>query len=583
MQPAASKALSEASPAALLTDSRPVDLAAVLQRCALRLNAAAALLIAPRYHLHRCFIRDEQARVLLEELGRNGGAELLERTRGTTGPCGSNRLRTDSEGPVRGRLLALGLCDALQVSIGMLAVVRTAEQTRFQADDSRRLQEFAPRVSELVTTAHDADTGLLTRVAFERQVGLTAANARDTAGCVLYGDIDELHALNELHGFAAGDRAIAAVGAALRETPLPEGALACHLSGDRFTLYLPATTLSQGRAVASRLRAAVNARAASGSALLPALSLSFGVAALAAGSTELGHALAAAESACKAAKDRGRARVEIYQEADASIVQRHDDVMLAARLREALDQQRIELLAQPIVRLHGEPAPTHYELLVRIVSEGGVRLSPQVFLSAAMRYGLLPLLDRAVIARAFATLENARQQLEGRGVRFSINLSGPTVGDPDFLEWITGSIGPGKTPGEWLQFELTETAAVADVARTRAMFRRLGTRGVHFALDDFGTGVSSLAYLQAFDVHMLKLDGSFVSGLADNPRSESLVMGIAWLARTMGMETVAECVETDAVRERLAQLGVDRGQGYFFGKPAPLQELLESLPPATPG
>jgi len=262
--------------------------------------------------------------------------------------------------------------------------------------------------------------------------------------------------------------------------------------------------------------------------------------------------------------------VEIYQEADASIVQRHDDVMLAARLREALDQQRIELLAQPIVRLHGEPAPTHYELLVRIISEGGVRLSPQVFLSAAMRYGLLPLLDRTVIARAFATLENARQQLEGRGVRFSINLSGPTVGDPDFLEWITGSIGPGKTPGEWLQFELTETAAVADVARTRAMFRRLGTRGVHFALDDFGTGVSSLAYLQAFDVHMLKLDGSFVSGLADNPRSESLVMGIAWLARTMGMETVAECVETDAVRERLAQLGVDRGQGYFFGKPAPL-------------
>lgn len=560
-----------------LTEARPADLAAALNRCAIRLDAAALLLSAPRRFLHRTLARSEHGAALIEKLWRSRAAQLLERTRTSPEAYGTNRIRLEDHGPVQGRLLAIGLRDAVQADIGLLLVVRTAGQDAFRTSDSRVLQELAAAIAELIVTDHDAVTGLLTRVAFERRARLAIAECTGTAGCVLYGDIDELHALNKLHGFAAGDRAIAAVGAALREATLPDGALACHLSGDRFTLWLPHSTLAQGRNLAAELRRAVAARATSGATGLPPLSLSFGVATLEPGSTGLGHALAAAESACKAAKDRGRGRVEIYQDADASIVRRHDDVMLAARLREALDAGRIELLAQPITRLPGDGTPTHYELLVRILSESGARMSPEAFLSAALRYQLLPLLDRAVLSLAFTMLKEARAALEGRGLRFSLNLSGPTIGDPEFLEWISSSIGAQEIPGEWLQLELTETAAVADIGRTQAMIRRLGARGVHFALDDFGTGVSSLAYLQAFDVRMLKLHGSFVSGLTASPRAESLVMGIAWLARTMGMETVAECVETEAVRDRLVQLGVDCGQGYLFGRPAPLADLLASL------
>jgi len=159
-------------------------------------------------------------------------------------------------------------------------------------------------------------------------------------------------------------------------------------------------------------------------------------------------------------------------------------------------------------------------------------------------------------------------------MRFSINLSGPTIGNPEFLEWLSSNIGPNSIPGDWLQFEITETAAVANVAQTQSMIRRLRARGVEFALDDFGTGVSSFAYLKAFDISMLKLDGSFTRDLLTDTHSESLVRGIAQLGQSMGIQTVAECVETESVRARLAQLGIDRAQGFLFGQPVPLESVL---------
>jgi Amt family ammonium transporter len=294
-------------------------------------------------------------------------------------------------------------------------------------------------------------------------------------------------------------------------------------------------------------------------------------------STESGlsHALAAAEAACKAAKDRGRGRVEVYQDADQSIVRRNDDVLVADRLRHALDEGRVEVFAQPIVRLNGKPSGTHYELLMRLIGEAGTHLSPAWFMSAATRYRMLPALDRAVLEHVFGKLHKHRVALAKKDIRFSVNLSGPSIGDPDFIEWLGTHVGgEGGVPGHWLQIEITETAAVANVAQTQALMRRLKARGVQFALDDFGTGVSSFAYLKFFDVNMLKLDGSFVRDLLANPRSESLVRGIAQLGRGMNIETVAECVETAAVRDRLTELGVDCAQGFFFGRPKPFEDVL---------
>jgi diguanylate cyclase (GGDEF)-like protein len=446
------------------------------------------------------------------------------------------------------------------------------------SDVAARLLEQAaePRVDPADTVA-----SLLDWTSFERQIRVQEALDR-LPGCVLYGDMDQLHVLNKLAGFAVGDLAISEVGAALQTSELPQGSCGCHLSGDRFTVYAPRTTLAQGRRLAEQLSKRVAGLSVAVHGVPSPLSISFGVALIPSSEGGLGHALAAAEAACKAAKDRGRGRTEVYQDADQSIVRRNDDVLVADRLRQALDAGRVEVFAQPIVGLQGALENPHYELLVRLIGEAGTHLSPTWFMSAATRYRMLVELDRAVVAHVLGKLEERREALTKKKLCFSVNLSGPTIGDPDFLEWISPRIGGGGVPGEWLQFEITETAAVANVMQTQAMIRRLQARGVQFALDDFGTGVSSFAYLKFFDVSMLKLDGSFVRDLLSNSRSESLVRGIAQLGRGMNIVTVAECVETGAVRDRLTELGIDCAQGFLFGRPRPLDAVLAEEFAETP-
>jgi Amt family ammonium transporter len=475
--------------------------------------------------------------------------------------------------------------------MGILIATRLIEEPKFGALESQKLLALAPEFAMALTPpravpvvaaapvqASQADndstvTTLLDWSAFERQIRKQESADR-LPGCVIYGDMDQVHVVNKLAGFATGDRAISEVGASLQTSQLPPGSCSCHISGDRFTVYVPHTTLAQGRRIAEQLSKRVSGLSVEVHKTPTPLSISFGVAMIPSTESGLSHALAAAEAACKAAKDRGRGRVEVYQDADQSIVRRNDDVLVADRLRHALEEGRVEVFAQPIVRLNGEQSCTHYELLMRLVGEAGTHLSPAWFMSAATRYRMLPQLDRSVLEHVFATLRKHRAGLSKKKMRFSVNLSGPSIGDPDLVEWLGANVGGGGVPGDWLQFEITETAAVANVAQTQALMRRLKARGAQFALDDFGTGVSSFAYLKFFDVNMLKLDGSFVRDLLANPRSESLVRGIAQLGRGMSIETVAECVETAAVRDRLTELGIDRAQGFFFGRPKPFEEIL---------
>lgn len=564
----------------------------MLRRALTELNASAVGVTRANGGPPRYFTRNAVAARFFEDICSNGLETLKEQTHAKTGVFGTNRVKGDEKGPIRGRLIAVSLTSASGMPVGILIATRLIEEKRFGAQESQKLLELAPEFALALTpprpslvkppvvpparsSTEDTVTTLLDWNTFEKQIRTQETGDR-LPGVVLYGDMDQLHVINKLAGFAAGDRAISEVGAALQTAKLPAGSCSCHISGDRYSVYIPHTTLAQGRRIAEELSRSVSALSVEIHKLPTPLSISFGVAAIPSNDGGLSHAIAAAEAACKAAKDRGRGRVEVYQDADQSIVQRNDDVLVADHLRHALQEGRVEVFAQPIVRLHGEQPCTHYELLMRLIGEAGTHLSPTWFMSAATRYRMLPQLDRAVLEHIFAALEKNREALVAKNLRFSVNLSGPSIGDPDFIEWLGTHVGGGGIPGEWLQFEITETAAVANVAQTQALMRRLKARGVKFALDDFGTGVSSFAYLKFFDVQMLKLDGSFVRDLLANPRAESLVKGIAQLGRGMNIETVAECVETAAVRDRLAELGIDCAQGFFFGRPRPLGDVLAS-------
>jgi EAL domain-containing protein (putative c-di-GMP-specific phosphodiesterase class I) len=213
-----------------------------------------------------------------------------------------------------------------------------------------------------------------------------------------------------------------------------------------------------------------------------------------------------------------------------------------------------------------------------MVDEDGRTIGPDRFLSAATRYQLMPVIDRWVIEKAIEMLKPQAEFLASRAVAFAINFSGQSLNDEEFVDFLLDRIGSSGLDPELFCLELTENATIANIARAESLIRRLRRLGCGVALDDFGTGLSSLAYLRQLPVTMLKIDGSFVRDILKDPRSESMVRAIAQLARSMSIATVAEYVETEEIRTRIATLGVDYGQGFAIGKPAPLIDLLAELP-----
>ena len=563
--------------------STPQSIEGVLAAAQRRTGAAAVVLIAPAYRALICKGVDPEAERFASEIVRRAGqrmlaalgTRLLKPAEGSIRPIIKNRIRDAAESPHSCKLMALPVVSLDGRCVGLLAAVHRADGPDFVEGDARRLDRFVRMLSRSLATDHDAMTGLLTRNAFENQAqSLMQAEGEDLQACILYGDIDQLHVVNDLWGFKIGDLAIARVGNELKALLDVHHAVSSRLSGDRFTVFLPNCTLARAQQLADQLRQSMHRKGLQHGRQMIPLSMSWGVAAVDVGEPSLSHALAAAEIACKAAKDRGRNRVEVYQDADQSIVRRHHDILILGRLRDALDTGRFRIEAQPIVPLVGTEPVQRFELLVRMIDELGNPVAPSVFFSAATRYQLLPDIDRWVLDHVIRRLADARAQLEKEPRRFSINLSGPTLSDPGLLEWMLKRITEHSIPGEWLGFEVTETAAIANIGLTQMLMRRLSARGCRFALDDFGTGLSSLAYLKSLDVATVKLDGSFVRDLLENPRSESLVRAVTQLATSMGIETVAEYVESPAIHARLIELGVHYGQGFALGRPMSFERAL---------
>ena len=311
------------------------------------------------------------------------------------------------------------------------------------------------------------------------------------------------------------------------------------------------------------------------------ISISVGVALLDGNAAELAHVLAAAETACKAAKDRGRNRVEVYQSSDASIVRRYADISVAGQLREAIDAGRLRLDAQLILPFAAaDNARPHYELLLRMIGDDGQIMGPDSFLSAATRYQLMPVIDRWVVNHVIEALQPRAHALAGKALGFTINFSGQSLNDETFADFLIQRIGSSGLDPDLLCFELTENATVQNLTRAEALMRRLRKLGCGVALDDFGTGLSSLSCLRQLPVTMLKIDGSFVRDVLKDVRAESMVRAVAQLARGMSIITVAEYIETEEIGDRISQLGVDYGQGFAIGKPLPLVDLLAEIPVA---
>ncbi|MCS6946219.1 MAG: bifunctional diguanylate cyclase/phosphodiesterase, partial [Steroidobacteraceae bacterium] len=375
-----------------------------------------------------------------------------------------------------------------------------------------------------------------------------------------------------------GDQIIAQLGEVMRRH-LPQGGYAARISGDRFAMLLPVDS-DKATKIGESLRASAEELGALQVGGRMAVSVTIGIAEVADDQRDIGRALAEAESACRTGKDRGRNRVETFGDQDQSMVRRFADITTATDLRVAIEAGRFRLDVQIIlpVGVNETKAAPHFECLLRMLDLSGATVGPERFLSAARRYQLMPKIDRWVIEEVVRSLQPYAELLVTSPVVFAINFSGQSLNDDDFADFLVHTIEKsGIEPGVFC-FELTESDAVANIGRAELLIRRLRRLGCSVALDDFGTGLSSLAYLRALPVNLLKIDGSFIRDVLKDERADSMVHAITQLARTMSIATVAEYVESDEIRKRVADIGVDYAQGFAIGRPVPMAEMLEQLP-----
>ena len=555
------------------------DLQMLLANAANHLKCVLAGIVVPDKGLTLAF-PDGQDRSILARTQR----QLLAITQTRRDPLVINRIATQAgQVAIPYRILACPLRQGSGRTSGVLALFRKLEAPEFIGRDVHLADLVAHKIAASIETSYDTLSGLLTRAALEQRVKLmfAEAGARVQRWSLLYVDIDELHVINENFGMHVGDQAIAQIGDLLRKH-LPASSFAARISGDRFAVVMP-SEMDEAAMFGEGLREGVTRLSTAHVDARYRLSISIGVTPFSGRDGELGRSLAEAESACKAAKDRGRNRLETFQENDVSIIRRFTDINVATDVRGALAENRLRLEAQMIAPFTSQPqngtrARPHYELLLRMLDPEGNTIGPDRFLSAALRYQMMPTIDRWVIATVIEMLRPRRDLLANAPVCFTINFSGQSLHDEEFADYVIRSIETSRINPAVFCFELTESAAVASINDAEKLMQRLRKLGCGVALDDFGTGLSSLSYLRSMPVSMLKIDGSFVRDILRDERAESMVRAIAQLARAMNITTVAEYVETEEIRTRVRSLGVDYGQGFAIARPVPVAEVLDVLP-----
>lgn len=553
------------------------DLKTILASAAQHLAAGLVALIVPEKNLVLVHAGGPDA--LDPSLVAKAHRHLLSMAQMRREAVIANRVKLQSgENVPRYSILSSPILRGDGTPMGVLALFRRDADQPFAARHTRLAELVARRLGTMISNSYDALTSLLTRPAFEQRVHsvLKARNDSTASWSALYLDMNRMHVINDTFGMHIGDRVLAQVGELIRQR-LPPGAIAARISGDRFALLLLAE-LPLANQFAESLRQGVEKISAQIGDGSMQVSASIGVAAVDARCLGFTHAFAAAETACKAANDRGRNRVEVFEESDASIVKRFTDINTIGDLRAAMAEERLLLNAQLLAPLSSRHHAPHFEILLRMVNDKGVTVGPDHFLSAAQRYQVMPEIDRWVISRAIEMLKPHAELLAHDPVVFTINFSGQSLRDGEFTDHVESLIRSSGINPAALCFELTESAAVGNLKHAEELMRRFRKLGCGIALDDFGTGLSSLAYLRSLPIGMLKIDGSFVRDVLKDPKAESMIQAVAQLARAMNLVTVAEYVETDEIRLRIAQLGVDYGQGFAIGKPMPLVDVLAQLP-----
>ena len=415
--------------------------------------------------------------------------------------------------------------------------------------------------------SHDILTGLVNRREFENRLerALKSARARETSYAVLHLDLDQFKIVNDSCGHSAGDTLLGQLGALLKSKIRWRDTLA-RLGGDEFGVLLESCSLDEAMQTAEALRVAISDYKFLWDDRSFRLGVSIGVVPITADNEDVAALLSAADSACAAAKEAGRNRIHSFQENDIDLMRRRREMQWAARINNALEENRFELFRQTIMPLQADEEGAHYEILLRMRDEQGGIIAPGLFIEAAERYGITPEIDRWVIRSAFRWLVSEADERE-RLMLCSINLSGQSLGDEKFMPFVIDQFQMSGLDATKICFEITETAAIASYSQANRFINALKELGCKFALDDFGTGLSSFGYLKHFPVDFLKIDGSFVKEILHDPIDREMVRSINEIGHLTGKKTIAEFAENEEIITMLRGMGIDYAQGYGVSEP----------------
>lgn len=438
----------------------------------------------------------------------------------------------------------------------------------------------------------DVLTGLLNRREFEQRQTAILADPQlgpDSPHVLCHIDVDRFKLINDTCGHEAGDELLKQL-AILIKAKLTLAELIGRLGGDEFVVLFQNRTAEEVREICDGLTQTVRNFLFTWRDQSFDVAISIGLAEFTPESESPSSTLSKADVACHMAKSHGRDRIHVYHEGDVELIRHHKDMHLVSAISQALSEGRFHLHAQPIAPIAAAKSERrHFEILVRMVDESGTAIIPDQFIPAAERYILMPAVDRWIINRLFSLqAENLRawHQMEPDSFLFAVNLSGTSITDEGFLRYLKRQFTKWDVPHQSICFEITETAAVSDLEHARAFMQELNALGCSFALDDFGTGLSSYSYLRELPVDYLKIDGSFVRGMIEDPVNYALVESITQIGHVLGLQTIAEWAEDKATLTQLRVLNVDFAQGFGVGEPMPVCDLTladTAIPPPLEG
>jgi len=436
--------------------------------------------------------------------------------------------------------------------------------------DVTELRGLARKMSH--QASHDALTGLINRREFEIRTEefLERCRSEFTEHALCYLDLDRFKIVNDTCGHAAGDELLKQLTMLLR-AELRSGDTFARLGGDEFGILLEDCPIDDAMRITEVLRRVVEDFRFAWDDKSFRIGVSIGLAPINMDSGNLSDLLSSADTACYIAKEQGRNRVHLLQPDDKSLTERRGQMQWIHRIQEALEGDRFRLYYQPIQHIKGRETGPHGEILLRMLSDQGEIIAPGAFLPSAERYHLMPEVDRWVVRNTF------KEMLKTNSYSMdtcSINLSGQSLSDEKFLDFIVHEIDSSGISPRNLCFEITETAVIANLSNATRFISVLRQMGCRFALDDFGSGLSSFAYLKNLPVDYLKLDGSFVKNMIKDNIDRAMVKAINQVGHTMDIQTIAEFVEDDATMQVLSLLGIDYAQGYGIAMPRPLDSFL---------